>query len=131
MTGRRELTDGQWAIVEPLLRLHRHEDNRGRPWHDTRLVLNGVFRVLGTGARWRQLPEKYPPHQTCHRRFQQWIRSGMLEEPDWPFIFAGDHSAHRAAEMIADILRIRQTCHPRYAAPVAIHQPGRHSMKLR
>src|SRR6202012_2126148 len=25
-------------------------------------------------------PEKYPPYQTCHRRFQQWIRSGKLEE---------------------------------------------------
>jgi transposase len=43
-------------------------------------VLNGVFGVLGTGAQWRQLPEKYPPYQTCHRRFQQWIRSGKLEE---------------------------------------------------
>jgi hypothetical protein len=22
----------------------------------------------------------YPPYQTCHRRFQQWIRTGKLEE---------------------------------------------------
>ncbi len=36
--------------------------------------------VLGTGAQWRELPEKYPPYQTCHRRFQQWVRSGKLEE---------------------------------------------------
>jgi hypothetical protein len=28
----------------------------------------------------RELPEKYPPFQTCHRRFQQWVRSGKLEE---------------------------------------------------
>jgi hypothetical protein len=26
------------------------------------------------------MPEKYPPYQTCHRRFQQWVRSGRLEE---------------------------------------------------
>jgi hypothetical protein len=39
-----------------------------------------VFWVLGTGAQWRELPEKYPPYQTCHRRFQQWIRKGKLEE---------------------------------------------------
>lgn len=42
-------------------------------------MLNGVLWVLRTGARWRELPEKYPPFQTCHRRFQQRIRSGKLE----------------------------------------------------
>ena len=35
--------------------------------------------MLGTGAQWREMPEKYPPYQTCHRRFQQWVRSGRLE----------------------------------------------------
>jgi transposase len=63
-----------------VLRGARRADNRGRPWHDTRAVLNGVFWILGTGAQWRELPEKYPPFQTCHRRFQQWVRSGKLEE---------------------------------------------------
>ena len=24
-------------------------------------MLHGVLRVLGTGAQWRELPEKYPP----------------------------------------------------------------------
>lgn len=80
MTGRWELSDEQWAVMEPVLRPDRREDKRGRPWHETRAVLNGVLWVLGTGAQWRELPEKYPPYQTCHRRFQQWIRSGKLEE---------------------------------------------------
>jgi transposase len=80
VTGRWELTDEQWAVVEPVLQPERREDNRGRPWHDTRAVLNGVLWVLGNGAQWRELPEKYPPYRTCHRRFQQWIRSGKLEE---------------------------------------------------
>jgi transposase len=80
MAGRWELTEEQWAVVEPVLRGARRADNRGRPWHETRAVLNGVFWVLGTGAQWRELPEKYPPFQSCHRRFQQWVRSGKLEE---------------------------------------------------
>jgi len=46
--------------------------------YDTRSVLNGVLWVLGTGAQWREMPEKYPPYQTCHRRFQQWVRNGKL-----------------------------------------------------
>ena len=80
MAARWELTDEQWEVVEPVLREARRADNRGRPWHETRAVLNGVFWVLGTGAQWRELPEKYPPFQTCHRRFQQWISSGKLEQ---------------------------------------------------
>jgi transposase len=62
--------------VEPILRLSRREDNRGRPWHDTRAVLNGVLWILGSGAQWDEMPAKYPPYQTCHRRFQQWVREG-------------------------------------------------------
>jgi transposase len=44
--------------------------------------MNGVLWVLGTGtgAQWREMPETYSPYQTCHRRFQQWVRSGKLEE---------------------------------------------------
>ena len=80
MRGRWELTDEQWEVVEPVLRPQRRADKRGRPWHDTRAVLHGVLWVLGSGAQWRELPEKYPPFQTCHRRFQQWVRSGKLEE---------------------------------------------------
>jgi transposase len=80
MRGHWELTDEQWEAVEPVLCPARRADNLGRPWHDTRAVLNGVLWVLGTGTQWRELPEKYPPFQTCHRRFQQWVRSGKLEK---------------------------------------------------
>jgi transposase len=80
MACRWELTDEQWEIVEPILRPRRREDNRGRPWHDTRAVLNGVLWILGSGAQWAEMPAKYPPYQTCHRRFQQWVREGRLVE---------------------------------------------------
>src|ERR1700682_4790339 len=80
MHGRWEVTDEQWAALEPVLRPQSRSDRRGRPWHDTRSVLNGVLWVLGTGAQWRDLPNKYPPYQTCHRRFQQWVRSGKLKQ---------------------------------------------------
>ena len=80
MAGRWELTDEQWLIVEPVLRGARRADNRGRPWHDTRAVLNGVLWVLGTGAQWAEMPAKYPPYQTCHRRFQAWVREGKFVE---------------------------------------------------
>jgi transposase len=41
--------------------------------------LNGVLWVLRTGAPWHDLLSRYPPYQTCHRRFQLWQRSGRLD----------------------------------------------------
>jgi transposase len=80
--GRRddgELSDAQWQVIEPILRPPWRADDRGRPWQDTQAVLHGILWVPGTGAQWCKLPNKYPPYQTCHRRFQQWVRAGKLE----------------------------------------------------
>jgi transposase len=41
-------------------------------------VLNGILWILRTGAPWKDLPDRYPPFQTCHRRFQKWIEEGVL-----------------------------------------------------
>ena len=40
--------------------------------------LVGILWALRTGAPWADLPDRYPPYQTCHRRFQQWVQSGIL-----------------------------------------------------
>ena len=65
-----DLTNKQWAMLEPLLpNPPKRVDGRGRPWREAREVLDGVLWVLRTGAPWRDLPERYPPYQTCHRRF--------------------------------------------------------------
>jgi transposase len=73
-----DLTDAQWAKLDPFFRPQRRADGKGRPWQDTRAVLNSVLWILRTGAPWHDLPDRYPPYQTCHRRFQQWQRSGLL-----------------------------------------------------
>jgi transposase len=73
-----DLTEAQWQVLKPLLTPKRRPDGRGRPWRDTRAVLNGILWVLRTGAPWHDLPNRYPPYQTCHRRFQQWQRDGTL-----------------------------------------------------
>ena len=73
-------TDRQWKVIEPLLpKLRKRKDGRGRPWIESRSILDGILWVLKTGARWRDLPREYPPYQTCHRRFQQWIHDGVME----------------------------------------------------
>ncbi len=74
-----DLTDEQWEVLQLLIpEPPRREDGRGRPWRDPRDVLNGILWVLRTGAPWKDLPERYPPYQTCHRRFQRWVEEGVL-----------------------------------------------------
>ena len=76
-----DMTEEQWAVVGPLIpEPPRRADGRGRPWIPTRPVLNGVLWILRTGAPWQDLPERYPPHQTCHRRYQTWVRDGTFEQ---------------------------------------------------
>jgi transposase len=74
-----ELTDKKWALIEPFVRPSRRPDGRGRPWRDTRAVLEGVLWILRSGARWKDLPDRFPPYQTCHRRFQQWRETGAWD----------------------------------------------------
>jgi transposase len=76
-----DLTDEQWKLLEPLIpQPPRRQDGRGRPWRDPREVLNGILWVLRTGAPWKDMPERYPPYQTCHRRFQGWVEDGTVEK---------------------------------------------------
>jgi transposase len=75
-----DLTEAQWELLAPLLpRYRRRKDGRGRPRKDLRELLNGVLWILRTGAQWADLPDRYPPYQTCHRYFQEWCRDGTLE----------------------------------------------------
>lgn len=68
-------------ILELLLpELPRRSDGRGRPWRSQREVLNGVLWILRSGARWQDLPGRFPPYQTCHRRYQAWVRTRALRD---------------------------------------------------
>lgn len=77
-----KLTEEQWQFIEPLIPKARvRRDRRGRPWKHQRDVLEGILWILKTGARWKDLPSgRYPPYQTCHRRFQEWVKSKVMEK---------------------------------------------------
>jgi transposase/DNA-binding CsgD family transcriptional regulator len=72
----RELTDDEWALIEPLLP-PRAPTGRGRA--DDRQTLNGILWVLGTAARWADVPRRYGAASTCHVRFQQWQQQGIWD----------------------------------------------------
>src|SRR5688500_11877011 len=76
-----DLIDDQWKIVSAILPADPvREDKRGQPWSEQRKVFNGILWVLRTGAPWKDMPPRYGPYQTAHRRFQNWVRSGVIEK---------------------------------------------------
>jgi transposase len=74
---RYELTDAQWARLEPLLPPEKPET--GRPNNDHRQVVNGILWVLNSGAPWRDLPRRYGRVGTVSSRFYRWRRSGVWQ----------------------------------------------------
>lgn len=74
------LTDAQWTRIDPLLpKLNKKRRTAGRPWVENRPCLEGILWILRTGARWRDLPEKYPAPATCWRRLKQWEEAGVWQ----------------------------------------------------
>jgi transposase len=76
-----ELTDEQWEIIKLLIpEPPKRPDGRGRPRRDNHEFLNGILWIMRTGAQWKDVPDRYPPYQTSHRRFQEWFHSGVFED---------------------------------------------------
>src|SRR5271157_863581 len=71
------LTEAQWKRIAPLLPKPPKHRKGGRPWIDNRRVLEGILWILRSGARWQDLPEKYPHPSTCWRRLRDWEEQGV------------------------------------------------------
>ncbi len=78
MARRYELTDQQFALIEDVLSQPK-TTRRGRPRRDDRLMLNGIFWVLCSGAPWRDLPERFGPWQTVYDRYRRWTNDGTID----------------------------------------------------
>ena len=96
-----EVADDQWAIVKPYIpepEKERTSEKGGRPWRDPRDVLNGILWILRTGAQWSEMPRKYPPYSTCHRRFTKWNKEGVI-----------NHILRALAEHLRDVGKVDLT----------------------
>jgi transposase len=74
------LTEAQWQKIAPLLPKPPKHRQGGRPWIENRRVLEGILWILRSGARWQDLPEKYPHPSTCWRRLRDWEEQGVWLE---------------------------------------------------
>lgn len=72
-----ELSDREWAILEPLLPPAKPG---GRPRSvSLRVILNGIFYLLRSGCQWRMLPRTFGSWSTVYAYFRAWRRSGVWE----------------------------------------------------
>lgn len=101
---RHELTDEQWARIEPLL--PGRPGSAGARAHDNRRFVNAVLWMAKTGAQWRDLPERFGKPNTVLVRFRRWANSGRwqrifeaLQQPDleWMMIDSTSIRAHLSA----------------------------------
>ncbi len=77
VVGRGDLTDAQWAKLEPLLPVGIKS---GRPpMHSKRQLIDGIRWRGRTGAHWRDVPERYGPWQTIYGLFRRWQRDGTWQ----------------------------------------------------
>jgi len=74
VTGRADLTDAQWAVLEPLLPRGKKP---GRPRkYPLRQLIDGIRWRVRTGVPWRDVPEQYGPWQSVYGLFRRWQRDG-------------------------------------------------------
>lgn len=75
-----DITNEQWEIIAPIIKIPARKNRQGRPRRNDRPILDGVLWILRTGAPWKDLPDRYPPYQTCHRRFKEWSEREIFAE---------------------------------------------------
>jgi putative transposase len=72
-----DLTDEQWAIIEPLIPVNR----MGRPREvNMREVLNAIFYLTRSGCQWDMLPHDLPAKSTVYDHFAQWKADGNWQK---------------------------------------------------
>jgi len=74
------VSDAQWDIIKDLFADPLPGKQGGRPRVDPRECLEGVIWVLKSGARWQDLPDRYPHYSTCWRRHNEWVKAGIWDQ---------------------------------------------------
>ena len=72
-----DLTEDEWAVLEPLLP-PAAPFGRPRKW-PLRRLLDAMFYLLRGGLPWRMLPPGFPPMTTVQRYFYAWRDCGLWQ----------------------------------------------------
>jgi transposase len=73
------LTDDQWALLEPVMKVPR-KSQYGRPRADEREVFEAILFILHTGIQWKHLPRTFPPKSTVHDYLSHWSEQQVFRK---------------------------------------------------
>jgi len=121
-----DLTDAEWALVEPMIPPARHGGRKRSI--NMREVLNAIFCVLWTGCQWKALPKDLPPKSTAHYYFVLWDWDGTLVRIHHALYVAVREQAGREASPTVAIIDSQSG---KASQKGALHSTGRASMRAR
>ena len=97
-----DLTDPEWALLEPLLPPPRGQ-GRPRSW-PMREVVKAIFYVMRSGCPWRLLPHEFPPWRTVYRWFAARRDEGLFERVNHALVMADREQSGREASPTAAVI---------------------------
>ncbi len=71
------LRDDQWDRIKMFVP-GGTKGKRG-PRSNNRGFINALLWIARSGARWRDLPDRFGSYQTIKRRYYRWIETGVIE----------------------------------------------------
>jgi len=123
-----DLTDVEWAHVEPLIPPARRGGNRRHV--DVREVVNGLMYILSTGCQWRAIPKDLPPRSTLYDYFDLWSWDSTLERIHAALYVKCREAAAREASPTAAIIDSQSVKSAEKGGPASIRRvtmPARRS----
>src|SRR5580698_8646996 len=97
-----DLTDDEWAHVEPLIPPAKRGGNRRHV--EVREVMNGIMYILSTGCQWRAIPKDLPPRSTLFDYLDLWSYDGTLDRIHHALYMECREQAEREASPTAAII---------------------------
>ena len=136
--GRKQLTDGQWLLIEDLFEWSPPTAAGGRPTVPPRAVFEALLWLLRIGGRWQDLPDGSPSESTCRRRLREWAEAGLLVEVwsrlaelahefgeiDWEHLIADGTFCRAKKGGIPSAAAARATARPRWSSWTATARRG-------
>ena len=107
--SRHDLTDAQWAVLEPLL---PPPPVRGRPRsYSLRALIDGVRHRTRVGCPWRDVPERYGPWWRVYDLFATWQVLGIWARIESALLAAAEAAGKLAWQVSVDSTTCRAHVH--------------------
>lgn len=128
--SRHDLSDAQWALLEPLLPA---PSRRGRPRrYPLRTLVDGVRHRTRVGCPWRDLPERYGPWWRVYALFACWQLLGVWERIESALIAAADARGKLSWQVAVDSTTSRAHVHAagarRDSVDLVAGEPDHHAL---